>query len=185
MTDSQLCLTLSILHDHWVLGLHTKLLRFIFKIPSLIVYACWHSDRGFSEDPSCPSFWQVGLPFCFWRAKIPNFGPFWTGTLSKMMGNFKILAKVWILTLIIYQCWATKKHEVQMCFSIKSDLSFHLKKLQFSIKDARSYFGKFGSVFHLKDHHTKDANLKFQLNRSNHLDIESNFVYCSCLYLTM
>ena len=51
------------------------------------------------------------------------------------------------------------------------------------IKGARSYFSKLSFLFHLKDQHTKDINLKFELNRSSHLDAGSNFVYCSCLYL--
>ena len=36
----------------------------------------------------------------------------------------------------------------------------------------------------LKDHHSKDVNLKFQLKRSSRLDVGSNFVYFSCLYIS-
>ena len=57
-------------------------------------HAC-HFDRYFSV------FDEQKLPI------LDYFRPFWAGTLSNMMGNFKILAKVWILILIIYQCWAT------------------------------------------------------------------------------
>ena len=45
------------------------------------------------------------------------------------------------------------------------------------LKDARFYFTKFSFLFHLKNHHSKDVNFKFQLKRSSHLD-EANFVYC-------
>ena len=31
---------------------------------------------------------------------------------------------------------------------------------------------------------SRDLNFKFQFDRSNHFDIRSNFVYCSCLYFT-
>ena len=51
-----------------------------------------------------------------------------------------------------------------------------------TFKGLRSYFSKFSLVFHLRDHHNKNVNLKFQLNWSNHFDVVSNFVYCSCLY---
>ena len=44
-------------------------------------------------------------------------------------------------------------------------------------KGARSYFLKFSSLFHLKNHHSKGVNLKFQLKRSSRLDERSNFVY--------
>ena len=43
----------------------------------------------------------------------------------------------------------------------------------------------FSFLFHLKNHHSKDVKLKFQLKRSSHLDVQSKFVYCSCLYLTV
>ena len=45
------------------------------------------------------------------------------------------------------------------------------------IKDAHSYFSKFSFMFHLKNHHSKDVNLKFQLKWSCCLDVRSNFVY--------
>ena len=48
-----------------------------------------------------------------------------------------------------------------------------------SIKSARSYFSKFSFLFHLRNHHSKDINLKFQLNQSSCLDC--NFIYCSYL----
>ena len=54
-----------------------------------------------------------------------------------------------------------------------------------NFKGARSYFSKFSFLFYLKNHHSKDANFKFQLKRSSRLDVRSNFVYCSCLYLTV
>ena len=67
------------------------------------------------------------------------------------------------------------------CFDVynSGDAPHFLSRL----KGARSYFYKFSFVFHVKDHHTKDVNLKFQLNWSNCLDVVSNFVYCSCLYI--
>ena len=46
-------------------------------------------------------------------------------------------------------------------------------------------FFKFTFLFHLKKHHSKDVSLKFWLKWSSHLDVRSNFVYCSCLYLTV
>ena len=46
----------------------------------------------------------------------------------------------------------------------------------------QSYFSKFSFIFYLKGHHTKDVNLNFQLNWSNHLAVVSNFVYYSCPY---
>ena len=39
------------------------------------------------------------------------------------------------------------------------------------LKVAWSYFLKISFVFHLKDHHTRDVNLKFQLNWSNRFDL--------------
>ena len=48
---------------------------------------------------------------------------------------------------------------------------------------ARSCFSKFSFLFHLKDHYTKDVNFEFQLNRSNRLDVASDFVHCSCYIL--
>ena len=53
-----------------------------------------------------------------------------------------------------------------------------------TIKGARSYFSKFSFLFHLKNHHSKDVNFKFQSKQSSCLDVQSNFVSCSCLYLT-
>ena len=41
------------------------------------------------------------------------------------------------------------------------------------LKGARFYFSKFSFLIYLKDHHTKDVNLKFQLNRSSRLDVGS------------
>ena len=37
-------------------------------------------------------------------------------------------------------------------------------------------------MFHLKDYHTKDVNLKFQLTWSNSLDVVSNFIYIAVAY---
>ena len=53
------------------------------------------------------------------------------------------------------------------------------------VKGAGSCFSKFSFLFHLKDHYTKDVNFEFQLNRSNRLDVGSDFVHCSCLHLTV
>ena len=36
-----------------------------------------------------------------------------------------------------------------------------------------SYFSKFCFLFHLKNHHSKDVNFKFQLKQSSHLDVGS------------
>ena len=44
-------------------------------------------------------------------------------------------------------------------------------------KGTRSYFSKFSFWFYFKTHHSQDVNLKFQLKRSNHLDVRSKFVY--------
>ena len=58
-----------------------------------------------------------------------------------------------------------------------------MKIVSFIFKGARSYFLQFNFIFYSKDHHTKDVNLKFQLNWSNRLYVVSNnFVYCTCLY---
>ena len=53
------------------------------------------------------------------------------------------------------------------------------------ILGARSCFSKFSFLFHLKNRHSEDVNFKIRLKRSIHLDIWSNFVYCSCLYLKL
>ena len=45
-------------------------------------------------------------------------------------------------------------------------LAVHLKGAQF-------YFSTFSFLFHLKNHHYKDSNLKFQLKRSSCLNIQS------------
>ena len=42
---------------------------------------------------------------------------------------------------------------------------------------------KFSFLFNLKNHFSKDVTFKFQLKRSSRLELRSNFVYCSCLYL--
>ena len=41
----------------------------------------------------------------------------------------------------------------------------------YAVKGARSYFSKFNFIFHFKDHHTEELNLKFQLNWSNRFDL--------------
>ena len=46
----------------------------------------------------------------------------------------------------------------------------------------KSYFSKFSFLFHLKNHHSKDVNFKFQLKQLSGLGVRCNFVYC-CLYL--
>ena len=53
-----------------------------------------------------------------------------------------------------------------------------MSKISYSskFKDARSCFSKFSFLFHLKDHHIKDINFKFQLNRSSRLDVGNYFV---------
>ena len=45
------------------------------------------------------------------------------------------------------------------------------------------FFSKFSFLFHLKNHPSKDVNFKFQLKQSRGLDVGSDFVYYSCLYL--
>ena len=40
-------------------------------------------------------------------------------------------------------------------------------------------------IFLLNNHNFKETNLKFGLKQSSHLDVGSNFAYCSCLYLTV
>ena len=45
-------------------------------------------------------------------------------------------------------------------------------------------FFKFTFLFHVKNHHSKNVSLKFWLKWSN-LDVRSNFVYFSCLYVTL
>ena len=46
---------------------------------------------------------------------------------------------------------------------------------------APSYFSKFSFLFHLKNHHSKIVNLKFQLKWSSHLDVGSN-LYIAVAY---
>ena len=58
-------------------------------------------------------------------------------------------------------------------------------RLREFLKGAQSYFSKFSFLFHLKNHHSKDVNLEFQLKWSSRLDVHSSFVkfvYCSYLY---
>ena len=43
------------------------------------------------------------------------------------------------------------------------------------LKGERSYFLKFSFLFHLKNHHFKVINLKFELKWSSRLDIKNNF----------
>ena len=55
---------------------------------------------------------------------------------------------------------------------------FHFKLVAMNnsyecLKGAQSYFSKFCCLFHLKNHHSKDVNLKFQLKRSSRLDLQS------------
>ena len=47
------------------------------------------------------------------------------------------------------------------------------------------FFFKFSLWFHLKNHNSKDVNFKFQLKLSCRLDARSNYVYSSCLFLTV
>ena len=54
-----------------------------------------------------------------------------------------------------------------------------------SLEAARSYFSKFSSLFHLKNHHSKDVNFKFQLKRSSHLDVRINCVYIVVAYILL
>ena len=44
-------------------------------------------------------------------------------------------------------------------------------------KGSRSYSSKLSSPKNLKNHHSKDVNLKLQWKRSSRLDLRSNFVY--------
>ena len=53
------------------------------------------------------------------------------------------------------------------------------------IKGARSYFSKFSFLFHLKNHHSKDAHLKFQLKRSGHLDVRSKLQLPISYYVSL
>ena len=58
--------------------------------------------QGFSEDPSCPSFWQVTYVFDGQKMTIlDHFIQFWTGTLSKMRGN--LASKALALQLELFQ----------------------------------------------------------------------------------
>ena len=50
-------------------------------------------------------------------------------------------------------------------------------------KGTRSYVSKLSFLILLKNHHSKDVNLKFQLKRLSLLDVRSNFVYSSRLYI--
>ena len=76
------------------------------------------------------------------------------------------------------------------CFILNIDLHVNIRKKKInqtnddkkSLKRARSYFLKLNFVLQLKDHHTKDVNLKFQLNWSNYLEVGSNSKYSCCLY---
>ena len=54
------------------------------------------------------------------------------------------------------------------------------------LKDARSYFSKFNSLFHLKNHRSKDVNFNFSWN-GQAVWIYKAIMYmaCSCLYLTV
>ena len=51
------------------------------------------------------------------------------------------------------------------------------------LKGARSYFSKSNFLFHLKNHHSKVINSKFELKWVSRLDGRINFVICICLYL--
>ena len=63
--------------------------------------------------------------------------------------------------------------------------TYHLLLLSFSpiFFNKTTLCSKLSFIFNLKDHHIKDVNFKFQLNWSNRLDLVSNFVHCSCLYI--
>ena len=53
------------------------------------------------------------------------------------------------------------------------------------LKVRKSYFSKLSSLLYIKSHHSKDVNLQIKLKGSSHLDVQSNFVYYSCLYFTL
>ena len=88
--------------------------------------------------------------FHFWRAKNDNFGPFtilahldhlsplWMGTFSKMMDNFKIVAKA----LCVWFVWQKRnmisenlKKKIHMMLLFKTN---EVKNLAFSIFQSRS-----------------------------------------------
>ena len=71
--------------------------------------------------------------------------------------------------------------------SIRHLTSIHIEVWR-ELKGIRSYFSKFGFLFHLKNHHSNVINSKFEkleLKQSSRLDAPSNFVICSCIYLTV
>ena len=96
-----------------------------------------------------------------------------------------------LYTFYIY-CLQNQRKRPYSCFLL-SPSHFHIAEIRSyksvhqikCLKGARSYFSKSSFLFHLKNHHSKDVYFKFQLKRLNRLDVRSNFVYCSCLYLTV
>ena len=67
---------------------------------------------------------------------------------------------------------------------VKTKQQTYLLELKFHgghFKGAPSYFSKSSFLIHLKNHHSKDVNLNFQLKRSRRLNVQGNFVDCSCL----
>ena len=58
------------------------------------------------------------------------------------------------------------------------------KGVEIDVKDAKSYFSKFSSLFPWKNHLSKDVNFKFRLKCSSRLDLQSNSEFC-ILHLTI
>ena len=112
----------------------------------------------------------------------------WQG--KKQMNNRNICKKRnggWVLKILIWSLNVTKTYDlIGLCPWMPGQrLGFWTTSIQgfaasCPLRFTVLFFKTF--IFHLKDHHTKDINLKFQLNWSNGLDLVSNFVYCSCLY---
>ena len=86
-----------------------------------------------------------------------------------------LLSKTYLLSL-------TSLHQPPqiLIHALNFSYPWNAKKIRIRLQNT-SYFSKFSFIFHLKYHHTKDINLKFQSNWSNRLDVVSNFMYCSCL----
>ena len=58
-------------------------------------------------------------------------------------------------------------------------------KINITVNGERSNFSKFSFLCHLKNHNSNDVNLKWQLKWKSRLDVQSSFMHCSCLYLTV
>ena len=103
-----------------------------------------------------------------------------SNSVSESVSQWVILIPLW---LKLY-CLIQSIH----CLVVWSDLLIHqilvykngCKTLFLfcHLKGAWSYFSKFSFLFHLKNHHSKDVNSKFQLKQSSCFNIWNNFVYC-------